>query len=81
MQTTERMVREPERREITGDPTSTWYEKQADGLAPPAIRIGKRAVAWPLSELVALNAARIAGKSEDEIRALVKRLLVARASE
>ncbi len=33
---------------------------------------------WPSSEVVAINAARIAGKSDEEIRALVVKLEAAR---
>lgn len=75
----DRLVRERERRELTGMPTSTWYDAIAAGLAPPGVRIGRHAVAWPLSELTVLNSARIAGKSDDEIRRLVARLVAARA--
>jgi prophage regulatory protein len=42
------------------------------------VQIGARAVGWPDSELEALNAARIAGKTDDEIRALVVKLEAAR---
>ena len=42
-------------------------------------RAGPRCVAWPAVEVAALNAARIAGKGEADIRALVTRLQAARA--
>jgi prophage regulatory protein len=76
----DRLIRERERHEFTGVPQSTWYEQIAAGLAPPPIKLGKSAAAYPQSELSALNAARIAGKPEDEIRRLVQRLVAARAS-
>jgi predicted DNA-binding transcriptional regulator AlpA len=47
----DRAVREPERLEITGVPTSTWYEQQAEGRAPKPFPIGNRIVAWSLNEL------------------------------
>jgi predicted DNA-binding transcriptional regulator AlpA len=47
----DRAVREPERREITGVPTSGWYALMAAGLAPKPFRIGTRIVAWSLNEL------------------------------
>ena len=75
----DRLVRERERKEITGVAQSTWYEQIASGLAPPPIKLGKSAAAYPQSELAALNAARIAGKPDDEIRKLVERLVAARA--
>lgn len=43
------------------------------------VPIGERAVGWPDSEVQAINAARIAGKSESEIRELVSRLHAKRA--
>lgn len=58
---------------------STWYEWIARGVMPPGIALGERSVGWPDYELDAIAAARIAGKSEDEIRALVLDLIAARA--
>lgn len=75
----ERIVRERERKDVTGIPTSSWYDLVTAGLATPAVKLSKYTAGWPYTELAALNAARIAGKSEDEIRALVKRLVAARA--
>jgi predicted DNA-binding transcriptional regulator AlpA len=46
------IAREALRRELTGVPTSTWYELQAKGLAPKPIRLGgPRSVGWLVSEL------------------------------
>ena len=50
---------------------STLYLRMSQGLWTTPVRIGPRAVGWPAGEVSALNAARIAGKSDDEIRALV----------
>ena len=44
------------------------------------VSLGARAVGWPAHEVDALNAARIAGKPETEIHALVAKLEAARAS-
>lgn len=74
----DRLVRERERRQLTGIPTSTWYELIDRGLAPPGVRLGKQSVAWPESELATLNAARIAARSDDEIRKIVHRMVDAR---
>jgi prophage regulatory protein len=49
----DRVVREPERRSITGVPTSTWYELQAKGLAPKPFSLGNRIVGWSFNELIA----------------------------
>lgn len=58
---------------------STFYDWQAAGLMTPGIQLGRRSVAWPAHELDAIAAARIAGQSENEIRALVGDLVAARA--
>jgi len=58
----------------TGLKKSMQYDLISKGLFPKPISIGGRAVAWIESEVDAINAARIAGKSEDEIRELVKAL-------
>jgi prophage regulatory protein len=47
----DRFVREPEREHITGQPTSSWYEKMAAGLAPRPYPLGVRAVGWSFNEL------------------------------
>ena len=61
-----------------GRSRSSQYNDIEDGLFPPPISIGARAVGWPENEVDAINAARIAGKSDDAIRILVKELLAAR---
>jgi predicted DNA-binding transcriptional regulator AlpA len=48
----DRAVREPERRRITGVPTSTWYSLQAAGLTPKSFSISPHTVAWSFNELV-----------------------------
>jgi prophage regulatory protein len=42
------------------------------------VSLGGRAVGWPAHEVAALNAARIAGRPEADIRALVTQLEAAR---
>lgn len=49
------------------------------GLFTEAVKIGERSVGWPDFEVEAICAARIAGKSEDEIRELVSLLHAKRA--
>lgn len=44
------------------------------GLFPKGVPIGQRSVGWPSDEVQAINAARIGGASECEIRELVNRL-------
>lgn len=50
------------------------------GLFTQPVQIGQRSVGWPSYEVQAINAARIAGKSEAEIRDLVT-LLHAKRTE
>jgi len=48
------------------------------GLFTKPVQIGQRSVGWPFDEVKAINAARIAGQTEAEIRELVTRLHVKR---
>lgn len=57
---------------------STIYSRIAQGLWTKPVALGPRAVGWPELELAALNAARIAGKPDEEIRSLVSKLEAAR---
>lgn len=50
------------------------YNDIRDGLFPTGVAIGQRARGWPDYEVKAIAAARIAGKSDAEIRELVKAL-------
>jgi prophage regulatory protein len=45
------VAREALRYELTGVPTSTWYDLQAKGLAPKPIHLGTRSRGWLISEL------------------------------
>lgn len=51
MQDTEKIIREPERRDTTGIPKATWRRYERSGLVPKRVRIGPRAVGWRLSEI------------------------------
>lgn len=57
---------------------ATVYGDIHAGLFTVPVAIGQRAVGWPDHEVAAINAARIAGKSEDQIRELVTKLHNAR---
>ena len=50
------------------------YNAIRDGLWTTGVAIGQRAKGWPDYECDAINAARIAGKTDAEIRELVKAL-------
>jgi prophage regulatory protein len=47
------------------------YALIRNGLWTKPVRLGVRSVGWPDKEVNAICAARIAGKTEDEIRELV----------
>lgn len=64
----------------SGYSRSTLYLRIAQGLWTKQVSLGARAVGWPAIEVDALNAARIAGKSDAEIRVLVAMLHSARVS-
>ena len=61
-----------------GGSRSTHYLRISQGLWTKPVSLGARAVGWPSTEINALLAARIAGKNDDEIRALVQSLEAAR---
>lgn len=50
------------------------YNNIRVGLFTKPVLIGQRSVGWPSDEVQAITAARIAGKSDAEIRELVIRL-------
>ena len=59
----------------TGDRSNTSiYNAIRAGTFTKPVAIGQRAKAWPDYEVKAIVRARIAGKSDDEIRELVNRL-------
>lgn len=63
---------------VRGRSRTMHYRDIKMGLFTPPVSIGARAVGWPSFEVAALNEARIAGRSEDEIRILVAELKSAR---
>ena len=62
----------------SGYSRSTIYLRIAQGLWSKQVRLGSRCVGWPANEVAALNAARISGKTDAEIRDLVVELEAAR---
>ena len=76
----QRLLRLPTVKAETGASRSTIYLRIQQGLWPKPVKLGPRSVAWPASEVSALNAARIAGMDDGEIRTLVAKLEAARKS-
>ncbi len=72
------ILRLPEVLNRRGRSRSSHYKDIQDGLFPRQIKIGLRAVGWIAHELDSINAARISGKTDDEIRELVLKLEAAR---
>ncbi len=58
----------------TGYSRSTIYRRIDQGLWPRQVRLGDKSVGWPDYEVQAINAARIAGETDEGIRNLVKNL-------
>ena len=67
-------------REKTGLARSTVYLRIQQGLLTKPVSLGGKAVGWPASEILQINAARIAGKSNKEISALVQQLMLERVT-
>lgn len=72
------LLRLPAVKAQSGYSRSTIYLRISQGLWTRPVSLGARSVAWPASDVAALNAARIAGQSDDDIRKLVQRLQAAR---
>jgi prophage regulatory protein len=71
------LLRLPGLQEYVPECKSGIYAKIADELLPPPVKIGRLST-WPADEIDAVIQARIAGKTNDEIRDLVRKLVVAR---
>ncbi len=59
---------------------SKHYQDIEDGLMTHGVPIGAHAVGWPLRDIVLINAARITGCTDDQVRDLVRRLEDKRAT-
>jgi len=76
--TPQRLLRLPQVVDLCGLRSTSIYGQAKAGLFPPPVRLSKRSSAWPEHEVAALNAARISGKTDAEIRQLVARLVAQR---
>jgi prophage regulatory protein len=77
---THTILRIPAAKAQSGYSRSTIYLRISQGLWTKQISLGPRCIGWPANEVAALNAARISGKTDEEIRALVVKLEAARTS-
>jgi prophage regulatory protein len=76
----DRILRLPEVKALSGLSRSTIYVRVNERLFPRPIPLGPRMVGWRESEVTAINAARVRGSSDEEIRSLVVELETARKS-
>ncbi len=77
---THKILRLPEVKSESGLSRSMVYLKITQGLWPKPVKLTTRCVGWPDHEVQVVLGARIAGKSDDEIRRLVRKLETARKS-
>ena len=75
-----RILRRPETQTIFGLAKGTIRNRIIDGLLPPPIDLGGRAVGWIESECLIVLEAMIAGVTPVEIKALVKELVANRTN-
>jgi prophage regulatory protein len=74
------LLRLPSVKQLIGKSRTTIYRDIQRGLFPRGVFIGGDRVAWPSSEIEALNKARIAGKTDTDIKKLVEELHQARTT-
>ena len=73
-----KILRLPQVLDLRGTSRSKHYDDVKQGTFTKPVKISARSCGWPANEVQALNAARIAGKTDDEIRTLVAKLEAAR---
>jgi len=72
------LTRKPEALCLLQISKSTLHVRINEGLIAPPVQIGERAVSFVRTEIMAVISAQIAGCSKDEIKILVKELVVQR---
>lgn len=76
------ILRLPEVKRVLGHRAdASVYNAIRDGLFTTGVAIGQRAKGWPDYEAQAIATARVAGKSDDQIRELVKVLHAKRTQQ
>ncbi|PSU93971.1 transcriptional regulator [Photobacterium kishitanii] len=70
-----RLLRLKEVLYLTGISSSTHYLHIQQGLMVKPVSLGANSSAYPLFEIETINAARIAGKDQNEIKVLVTTLM------
>lgn len=77
----EEFISPAEMPKYTGNAYSTNYADVKDGLLPPPVKTRGRSSGWVAREVAAVQKARIAGKTEDEIKELVRQLVLQRQDQ
>lgn len=72
------LIRRKQLEQRMGIGRSTIYLRINQSLITPPVSLGANSVGWPEHEINAIIAARVAGKSDDEIKVLVSELEAAR---
>lgn len=72
------LARLPGVSDMTGLSRSSIYDLIQRELFPAPVKVGPKLAVWPKTDVSAWCAAQIAGKSPDEIKALVAALMEAR---
>ncbi len=72
------IIRRKQLEQRMGIGRSTIYLRINQSLITSPVSLGANSVGWPEHEIDAILAARIAGKSDDEIKVLVSELEAAR---
>ncbi|MBL4638506.1 MAG: AlpA family phage regulatory protein [Proteobacteria bacterium] len=75
-----KIIRKPEVLTLFGLSNASLYRQITAELFPPAFSLGCRATGWYEHEVKQVIAARGAGKTDDDIKALVSELVAARKS-
>jgi prophage regulatory protein len=73
-----KLIKVPPALVLTAKSRTAFYSDIKKGLMTEPVRLGENSVAWPEYEILAINTARIAGKSDSEIRELVSQLMTRR---
>ena len=75
------LLKRPVVESLTADTRSTIYRKIKDRLFVRPVSLGGGRVAWPANEVRAIIDARIAGKNDEQIKALVAELEAERVKQ
>ncbi len=75
------ILRLPQVQARTGFSRSGLYKAITEGAFPSQIPLGARSVGWVEAEIDAVLTARVAGRSNDEIKALVQTIQAKRSEK